>query len=73
MAVTLSITVTNAQAARVQTAMGHFDTSVPPVWVNATAAEIQAMIKAWAKSKAIDYETTQNAIADRDTKSAEVW
>lgn len=70
MAVSLTITVTDQQATRARTAYGK---SVNGVWTLATAAEMQAAILAWIKEKTLDYETTQDAIANRNTKSAEVW
>lgn len=73
MAVTLSITVTDAQAARCQVAFGHFDNSLPPVWVNATAAEIRAQILNFAKNKVLEYETAIAAKAKRDEVGAETW
>lgn len=73
MAVSLTITVTDAQATRARTAFGKYNTDTPPVWVLATAAEMQAAIKAWVKSRIMDYETTQENEASRASKSAETW
>lgn len=77
MAVTLTITVTNAQATRAQTAYGHLDTDpLSPTfntWVLATAADMQNAIKAWVKSRVVDYETSLTAVVDRNTRSAEIW
>lgn len=75
MAVSLTITVTDAQALRARTAFGKWDRTDPanPVWVIATGAQMQQYIKDWVKSRTLDYETTQAAEADRATRSAEVW
>ena len=68
----LTITIPDAVVPRIRTAFGHFEAS-PPVWVDATVTEVQDAIKNFVHSKVIDYETTQNAIADRAAKSGEVW
>lgn len=74
MAVTLSITVTDAQGARAQTALGHWNDPVnPTAWVDATVADVRAMIKAWIKERVINYETTKASETDRTTRSGEVW
>lgn len=74
MAVTLSITVTDAQALRARTALGHWDNSVlPAVWAPATAAEVRALILQWLKARVIDYETTQENEVSREAKAAEAW
>jgi hypothetical protein len=52
--------------------MGHTDL-VTQLWVDATQAEVLARIKSFLKEQVIGYETTQVAIADRNTRSQEVW
>jgi len=68
----LTITIPDANVPRVRTAFGHFD-SITQAWVDATVADVQDAIKTFVKGRVIDYETTQNAIADRAAKSQEVW
>jgi len=70
---TLQVIVADTLVPRIRTAFGHFNNDTPPVWVDATVQEVQDALKAFMRSKVIDYETTQNAIADRATKSQEVW
>ncbi|MGH8523566.1 MAG: hypothetical protein ACREXY_04925 [Gammaproteobacteria bacterium] len=72
MAVTLSITVTDAQAARALVAFGHFEGS-PPVWVNATANDVRANILNYAKNRVLEYETALAAAAKRDAVGSETW
>jgi hypothetical protein len=69
---TLTITVPDAVVPRIRTAMGHFD--VPTnTWIDATVVEVQAAIKVFIKSKVIEYESTQQAMATRGQVSGEIW
>ena len=68
----LTVTVPDSVAPRIRTAMGHVDPQTQ-LWVDATQAEVLARIKSFLKEQTIAYETTQTAIADRNTRSAEQW
>ena len=73
MAVTLSITVTDEQAARAQVAFGRFDNTTSPVWIPATRAEMQDAITSWIKGRVLEYETALAAQAKRTEIGAEIW
>lgn len=73
MAVSLTITVTNAQAARVAVAFGHVESPTDPTWVNGTVQEVTKWILAQVRRKTLDYEATQARILDQATREAEVW
>ena len=68
----LTITVPDSAVPRIRTAFGHVDL-LTQQWVDATQAEMLARIKSFLKEQVIGYETTQAAIADRNTRSAEQW
>lgn len=70
---TLQVVVADDKVPRIRKALGHFDNSTPPVWIDATVIEVQDALKAYLKSRVIEYETTQDAITNRATKSAEVY
>lgn len=69
---TLTVTIADDKVPRIQMAFGTTD-PITQVRTPATVPQIQDAVKAFLKGKTIDYETTQNAIADRDTKSQEVY
>ena len=70
---TFSVTVPDAVVARIRTAFGHFDNSVPPIWIDGTVADVQAACKALLKSGVLEYEVRAAALTQRDTNNAEVW
>ena len=70
---TLSVTIPDTVVARVQTAFGHYDNSVPPVWVNATIADVQAVLKNALKNGVLEYETAQAATTKRAAVNGETW
>ncbi len=58
---TLNVTVPDAAVSRIQAAFGH--ASLPDnVWVNATQPEVIARLKAFLRTRVVDYET---ALADK--------
>jgi len=73
MAVTMTITVTNAQATRVAAAFGHATSVTDPTWVPATMAEVQAWIMTQVRRRTLDYEHDKAVVADAVTREIEVW
>lgn len=69
MAVSLTITTSDANALRFRTALGS-RLGLPGL---ATAAQAQSYFLARMKELTIDYETTLENETSRVTKSAEVW
>ena len=73
----LTITVTADQAAAVKEALGHWDDSEPPVWVDATADEIKAEIKRLVKRQVFVYRKQKEegvAVAEvNSSMDAEGW
>ena len=69
---TLTVTIADDKVPRIQMAFGTTD-PITQVRTPATVPQIQNAVKDFLKARTIDYETTQNAIADRATKSQEVY
>jgi hypothetical protein len=69
---TLSVTIADDKVPRIQAAFGTTD-PITQVRTPATVVQVQAAIKDFLKARTIDYETSVNAIADRATKSGEVY
>lgn len=71
---TFSFTVPDAIVGRILAAFGSWDiTTVPPVRVPATPAEIRGVLKNLLKSTTLEYEAGQTALAKRDEVNAEIW
>mgnify|MGYP001584748034 CR=1 FL=1 len=71
---TFSFTVPDAIVDRILAAFGRWDiTTVPPVRVPATPAEIRNVLKNLLKSTTLEYEAGQIALAKRDEVNAEIW
>lgn len=76
MAQSITITVSDAQATRFRTALGHYrmvNGFVTNEWVLATAQEVQAWVLQQAKNHTIAYEAGQARVVDEATRRAEVW
>lgn len=67
------VTVPDATVARIRTAFGHFNTAAPPVWIDATVAEIQTACKNMLRSGVIEYEVNASAQTKRDAVNQEQW
>jgi hypothetical protein len=68
----LTITVPDTVVPRIRTAFGHLDIPTD-TWIDATVTEVQDAIKAFCKSRVIDYETLQVNNVKRAQVSGEVW
>lgn len=75
---TFQITIPDAAVQRIQAAFGLDVLNDPnnPTGgthhVKASASDVMTALKAFVKSKVLDYETTQAAIADRVARSTDV-
>lgn len=75
---TLQVTIPDAAVPRIQAAFGGEVLNDPnnpqggTHHVNATVSDVMTAIKGFIKSKVVDYETTQAAITDRASRSADV-
>ena len=66
-----SADVVQDKVARIRTALGHFDNSTPPVWIDATAQEVMDSLKSYLKGRVIEYETALQANVTRNTVGSE--
>lgn len=73
MAVTLSITVTDAQSVRALAAFGRFNGATPPVWVPATGPEVRAIILNFVRAQVQNYEARLAAEAVQANVGSETW
>ena len=72
---TISITIPDATVPRIRAAFGKWGTDPETLgtWVPATAAEVVAAIKEYAKNRVRDYEAQQAALTVHQSVTNENW
>ena len=67
------VDIVQSAVAKIRTAFGHFDNSIPPVWIDATSDDVIQALKSFMKGRYIEHQSALSANATRDTTGGETW
>ena len=68
-----SVDIVQDKVVRIRVALGHFDNSIPPVWIDATAQDVMDQLKSFLKGSVIEYDTAIAANIKRGQVGGEIW